>query len=91
MWAVFTIIGYFILALLIPATLALWPVWRRARPSRHVTCPASGGTVLINLDPWYAVRMHAAGNRELRVRSCPLWPAWGNCGQECIGRTGRNV
>jgi hypothetical protein len=67
---------------------ALWPVWRRARISRQVVCPASGGSALVILDPWYAVRMHALGDVELRVKNCGRWPADRECGCECLGQIG---
>lgn len=61
MWVVYAFISYLILALLVPTALALWPTWRRARISRHLTCPAASAAALVTLDPWYAVRMHVLG------------------------------
>ena len=87
MWAVYTVISYFLLALLIPVVWASAHTWRRAGASRQVTCPALGAAVLIDLDPWYAVRMHALGNSELRVRRCERWPGR-VCGQECLEQLG---
>jgi hypothetical protein len=89
MWPVYLVIAWFMLALAVPTGLALWGVWRRARVSRRVTCPAIGAPAQITLDPWYAVRMHAVGNRELRVIGCACWPERRDCGQECLERAGR--
>lgn len=88
MWAVYVFIGYWILALAIPAIWALWPTWRRARIARQVSCPAFSGPALVTLDPWYAVRMHALGNAEWRVKSCGRWPAGRDCGQDCLENIG---
>jgi hypothetical protein len=87
MWVAYTIIAYFVLALLVPAAWALARTWRRTRTSRQVTCPSFGAPVLVTLDPWYAVRMHALGNYELRVMNCTRWPEERDCGQECLART----
>jgi len=89
MWAVYTVIAYFLLALLAPTGWALWRTWRRARVSRQVNCPAIGAPALITLDPWYAVRMHALGDNELRVGNCPRWPEQRDCGRECLTQIGR--
>ena len=88
MWVVYTFISYLVLALLVPTVWALWPTWRRARASRHVTCPGISAPALIALDPWYAVRMHALGNSELRVRRCARWPEHRDCGKECLAQIG---
>jgi hypothetical protein len=61
MWAIYVFISYLILALVLPVALALWPIWRKARISRLVTCPLSKAPPLVTLDPWYAVRMHTLG------------------------------
>lgn len=84
MWVAYTVIGYFVLALLIPTGWALGRTWRRTRSSRAVTCPEIGNSYLVTLDPWYAVRMHALGNNELRVRDCARWPEHRDCGQRCL-------
>jgi hypothetical protein len=91
MWSVLTVMGYFILALLLPIGWALGRTWRRARTSRHVTCPESGIPALVRLDPWYAVRMHARGDREPLVRECTRWAQNCECGQECVGQIGTTV
>jgi hypothetical protein len=91
MWSVYTIIGYFLLALLVPVVWALLPVWRRARGSRPVVCPANGGEALVGLDRWYAVRGRALGGREVRIRSCSKWPDRSSCGRECAGQIGETV
>ena len=56
MWAIYTVIVYFALALLLPVGWVLVPVWRRARAERQVACPDAGATALVALDPWYAAR-----------------------------------
>ena len=86
MWVIYTFISYLILALLVPLAWALWPIRRRARISRHVTCPVVSASALVTLDPWYAVRIHALGNSELRVRYCAHWPERRDCGQECLAQ-----
>ena len=88
MWAVYTFIGYLILALAIPTVVALWPVWRRARVSRQVVCPATGALTLVRLDPRFAVGMHVLGNAEARVKHCERWPEHRDCGQDCLAQIG---
>ncbi|SPE33431.1 hypothetical protein SBA3_20022 [Candidatus Sulfopaludibacter sp. SbA3] len=88
MWSVFTVIAYFVLALLIPIGWALGRVWRRTRVSRQVTCPALSAPTLVTLDPWYAVRMHARGDNELRVADCGRWPERRDCNRECLTQIG---
>ena len=84
MLPVYAFISYLVLALLIPLSLALVPVWWRARLARQVKCPAMGKPAVIALDPWYAVKRHTFGNDEHRVRQCSEWPACGNCAQACL-------
>ena len=88
MWVVYVFIGYWILAIAGPAVWASWPTWRRARIARRVTCPGNSGPALVSLDPWYAVRMHAVGNDELRVKNCGRWPEARKCGRECLEQIG---
>jgi len=91
MWAVYVFIAYWILAITGPTVWALWPTWRRARMARQVNCPASDSATLVTLDPWYAVRMHALGNSELRVKNCARWPQGRDCGRECLGKMGASA
>ncbi len=91
MWAVYTVIGYFLLALLLPVGWTLLPVWRRARRARYVTCPALSSPAEIRLDPWFAARNRALGGPELRVRSCSEWPRRRECGRECLEQCGPAV
>ena len=84
MYPVYALIGYLVLALLIPLVLALVPVWRRARRAHHVVCPAFGNAAVVVLDPWYAVERHTFGNDEMRVDGCSKWPECRDCGQECL-------
>jgi hypothetical protein len=84
MWSVYTIIGYFVLALLVPIGWALGRTWLKKREPREVTCPEIGGSATIRLDPWYAIRMHARGDDEFRVRACSRWPGQGDCEQPCL-------
>ena len=91
MWPVYTVMGYFILALLLPIGWALGRTWRRARTSRHLTCPETGIPALIRLDPLYAVRMHARGDREPLVRECTRWGERCDCGQGCLEQIGTTV
>ena len=88
MWPVYLVIAWFLLALLLPPGWALWHTWRRARVSRHLTCPVNGGPARVTLDPWYAVRMHALGNNELRVIDCACWPERRDCSRECLEQAG---
>jgi len=88
MWAVYAFICYLVLALLIPVSLALVPVWRKMRIARQVTCPAVGTPSLIALDTWHAVRKHTLGEPELLVRQCSRWPEDAHCGQQCLLQIG---
>jgi hypothetical protein len=86
MWVIYFFVSYLVLALLVPTACALWPAWRRARSPRHVTCPAVASPAFITLDACYAVRMHALGNSEFRVKGCDRWPAQSHCGRQCLGQ-----
>ena len=89
MWPAFFVMAWFILALTLPLSWALWRTWRRARVSRQLACPATGVPARVTLDPWYAVRMHALGNPELRVADCDHWPECRDCGRQCLEAAGR--
>ena len=84
MLPVYAFLVYLFLALAIPLSLALVPVWRRAQAERHVTCPNFGGPATMWLDPWYAVKRHTFGNDEARVKQCSAWCDHGVCGQQCL-------
>lgn len=86
MWSVYIVIGYFLLALLIPICWALGKAWRHARIARQLTCPALGEAADIALDPWFAVRQHALGAAELRVLQCSRWPEHRDCAQPCLAQ-----
>jgi hypothetical protein len=86
MWPIYTVMAYFLLALLIPAGWALIPVWRRARRARRVSCPANDAPALVGLDPWYAMKGRALGGYELRVRTCSRWPGQAGCERDCLER-----
>lgn len=70
MWPVYTIIGYFLLSLLITVAWMTLSVRLRTRGAQRVKCPCDGRMALVELDSWYAVKMHALGNPELFVREC---------------------
>lgn len=84
MWVAPVFVAYLVLALTIPLVRALAPVWRRARIPRQVRCPQIGAAAAIDLDAWYAVKMHAIGDSELCVRDCSRWPEDRGCGRECL-------
>ena len=86
MWSVYTVIGYFLLALLIPVSWALGKTWRHARTARQLTCPQTGVAADVGLDPWFAVRKHVSGANEFRVLKCSHWPEHGDCGRECLAQ-----
>ena len=86
MWVIFTVIGFFLLALLIPVVWSLGRVWRRTEGAHAVTCPAIGEPAVIAFDQWYAVRMHACGDRELKVIRCSHWPERQDCVQACVAQ-----
>jgi len=86
MWVAYVFIGYLVMALAIPVSIALVPVWRRRQGAQQVTCPATGSSSIVTLDPWHAMRAHALGNYELRVRSCTGWPERCDCAQECLAQ-----
>ena len=91
MWVIYFFVSSLVLALIIPTCWALVPIWRRARAGRKVACPAAAHIAMVELDPWYAVRMHALGNRELRVKDCSQWPQRRHCGQACLVQIGAAV
>jgi len=88
MWVTYFFVSYLILALAIPLGLALAPLWRKANASRCVRCPQASKSVTVQLDPWHAVKMHALGNPELRVRDCTEWPSRIGCERECLVQIG---
>jgi hypothetical protein len=46
----YVVIGYFVMAFLIPIAWAGTTVWRRTRASRRVTCPFDGTVSTVGLD-----------------------------------------
>lgn len=84
MYVVFFFLSYLALALIIPMSWALVPLWLSTRQPRDVNCPMSERAVWLRLDPWYAVKMHALGNPELCVKDCSQWPQRHDCRQECL-------
>ena len=84
MWMIVLVLCYFLLALAAPVCWALWKVWRRTRGERPVTCPADRSPAQVGLDQWFAVRMHARGDAELRVLNCSSWPEHQNCARGCL-------
>ncbi len=88
MWSVYTVMAYFLLALLLPVGWSLGRTWMRARRPRVVTCPEAGVAAVIRLDPKFAVRRHALGDDELRVLSCNRWPENAACARDCIQASG---
>jgi hypothetical protein len=91
MWVTYFFLSYLVLALAIPLGWSLVPLWRRAREARCVSCPGVSQTATVRLDPWYAVKMHARGDRELRVKDCSRWPEQCACTQECLVQIGTGV
>ena len=88
MWVTYFFVSYLGVAFAIPLCLSLVPLWRRANQARSVPCPGASQIATVRLDSWYAVRMHALGNRELRVKDCSQWPQRCACGQACLERIG---
>lgn len=86
MWAYYTVITYFVLALLVPVTWALGQAYRRAGGRRPVVCPSGQDSAIIELDAVYAARMHALGNPEGRVKQCALWPGRQGCDRQCLAQ-----
>ena len=84
MWVVPFFVAYLLLAFSIPAVWALSRVWRRAHVPRNVRCPQLGSPAVVDLDAWYAMKMHALGEQELCVHDCSAWPDHRGCGQECL-------
>ena len=91
MWVTYFFLSYLMLALAIPLCWSLVPVWRRARQARQVSCPAGPNPATVELDGWYAVKMHALGEREACVRNCSEWPARRGCRQACLTQIGEAV
>jgi hypothetical protein len=91
MWVTYFFLSYLVLALAIPLCLSLVPLWRRVREARSVSCPDISQLATVRLDPWYAVKMHALGDRELRVKNCSRWPERCACGQECLVQIGTGM
>jgi hypothetical protein len=51
MLPLYAFLVYMFLALAIPLSLSLVPVWRRAQTARQVSCPNFGGPAVVDLDP----------------------------------------
>ena len=64
MWHVMAVIGYFVLALLIPIGFTAVGIWAKTRQARVVSCPQAGASAAIWLDPWFAMRKRAIGDPE---------------------------
>jgi len=89
MWVVWFFLSYLLLALAIPVGWSLVPLWRRMRQARSVNCPFATTPAVVRLDAWYAVKMHALGERELCVEDCSRWPGNAACGQMCLVEIGQ--
>ncbi|MBI3025439.1 MAG: hypothetical protein HYY66_07180 [Candidatus Tectomicrobia bacterium] len=63
-------------------------VYRRFRRPRVLTCPATGGKVLVQLDAVRAARAAIfSGSPRLRVKGCARW--WNgeqDCKRACLGQ-----
>lgn len=75
---------FFVLALLLPAALALSGVYRRARGQQQINCPDAGAPATVAIDARHAMLMHTLGESSAKVKSCSLWPSRRNCGQACV-------
>ncbi len=75
---------FFVLALIVPVTLALSRAYRRARGKQHIDCPDTGAPATIAIDARHAMLVHALGEESIRVRSCSFWPERRNCDQACV-------
>jgi hypothetical protein len=91
MWHILVVIGYFALALLIPIVWAGTTIWRKSRRLRSVTCPRDGSIAMVGLDRWHAMRMHAIGDPETRIRQCSRWPHGAPCAQDCEAQIGSRL
>lgn len=81
--------GLVILAIFaIGALLVLLPVAlaasSRARATRVVVCPETGGPASVALDPGRAARGAIFGKTWLAVENCSRWPERAGCDQACI-------
>jgi hypothetical protein len=86
MWVLQLIPVWFVLALTIPAALAIGGAWRAAKGRRTVICPETNQPVLIELNAPHAALMHAVGNRPRRIQVCERWPERQVCGRQCLAR-----
>jgi hypothetical protein len=84
MSAIFLIVGILFVLSLIPLVLFGARMHMRHRGTRVVTCPETQGPAAVKLDVGHAVRSGAAGDIELRMRSCSRWPERRECGQKCL-------
>jgi len=75
---------FFATALIAPPLWSLRKVYRRSRGAQEVTCPEAQHFATIELDARHAVKMHALGEAERRVRTCSLWPGRAGCHQACL-------
>ena len=86
MWALYTILSYLVLVLVTPTAWALGKAYRRASGRKTVFCPENQEPTFVQMDAGYAVRMHALGNPEERVKGCARWPARESCGCACTAQ-----
>jgi hypothetical protein len=86
MWAYYTILTYFVLALVVPVAWSVGRAYRGARGPRKVTCPRTDDFAIIELDAKFAARMHVMGDVRQRVGLCSRWPEAMGCAQECLRR-----
>ena len=86
MWVTYFFVSYLVLALAIPMSLSLVPLWRGTHEDRRLRCPALATAATVQLDAWHAVKMRALGERELRVKNCSLWQEGRACDQDCLVR-----
>ena len=72
-----------VLYVLVPIAAA---AYLRLRGPRLVTCPATHGTLEVELDATHGALTALGGRPALRIGNCARWedPAHRNCGQGCL-------
>jgi hypothetical protein len=54
------------------------------RGTRVITCPENREPAAVEVDVKHAAASAAAGDIDLRLKSCSRWPEKRDCGQECL-------
>jgi hypothetical protein len=82
--AVVLVLLYLASGLILRTARRVVGAYREYRGKRLVVCPETRQHVAVEVDAAHAAATAAAGDPELRLRSCTRWPERAGCDQDCV-------